>query len=64
VLKIVLVGLAGAAGTLCRFWVSEAARRREGRPAWAAANVLASNLLGLLMVWAGHGLARLSFPAA
>jgi CrcB protein len=124
VLKILLVGLAGLAGTLCRYWLSGAfARRygeafpagtlavnllgcfaagllfhlvqerhafsetaraavfvgllggfttfssyglqtfellREGRPGLAALNVVASNLLGVLMVCAGYALAKLA----
>ncbi|HEY0171118.1 MAG TPA: fluoride efflux transporter CrcB [Pyrinomonadaceae bacterium] len=123
-LKILLVGLAGLAGTLCRYWLSGAfARRygeafpagtlavnllgcfaagllfhlvqerhafsetaraavfvgllggfttfssyglqtfellREGRPGLAALNVVASNLLGVLMVCAGYALAKLA----
>jgi CrcB protein len=123
VLRILLVGLAGLAGTLCRYWLSGAVARRygetfpagtlvvnvlgcfligllffvfheryaagettravvfvgllggfttfssyglqtftllqDGRIAYAAANVVASNLLGLLMVWGGYALAKL-----
>jgi CrcB protein len=118
VLRILLVGLAGLAGTLCRYWLSGAVSRRygeafpagtlavnllgcfvagllfhfmqerqafsetartavfvgllggfttfssyglqtftllrEGRVGFAALNVVASNLLGLLLVWAGY----------
>ena len=124
VLKITLVGLAGLAGTLCRYWLSGAVARRygegfpwgtlavnvagcfivgllfyllqereaagetaraavfvgllggfttfssyglqtfallrEGGVSVAAANVVASNLLGVLMVYAGYALARLA----
>lgn len=123
-LKILLVGLAGLAGTLCRYWLSGALARRyggapaagtlavnllgcfaagllfqltqerhalsetaraavfvgllggfttfsayglqtfellrEGRPAAAALNVVASNLLGVLMVFAGYALAKVA----
>ena len=123
-LKILLVGLAGLAGTLCRYWLSGAVARRygeafptgtlavnllgcfaagllfhlmqeraafsetaraavfvgllggfttfssyglqtfellrEGRAGAAALNVAASNLLGVLMVFAGYGLAKLA----
>jgi fluoride ion exporter CrcB/FEX len=33
---------------------------REGRPGLAALNVVASNLLGVLMVCAGYALAKLA----
>jgi CrcB protein len=123
VLKILLVGLAGLLGTLCRYWISGAVSRRygeafpfgtlavnligcfaagllfqltqeriafnetaraavfvgllggfttfsayglqtfellrEGRLGLAALNVVASNLLGLLMVFAGYAAAKL-----
>jgi CrcB protein len=122
VLRLLLVGLAGLAGTLCRYWLSGAfARRyggafpagtlavnllgcfasgvlfhfvqergafgetaraaifvgllggfttfsayglqtfellRDGRAGMAALNVVASNLLGVLMVFAGYALAK------
>jgi CrcB protein len=124
VLKILLVGLAGLAGTLCRYWLSGAVARRygeafpagtlavnllgcfvagllfhlmqergafsetarvavfvgllggfttfssyglqtfellrAGRAGLAALNVIASNLLGVLMVFAGYSLAKLA----
>jgi len=122
-LRILLVGLAGLAGTLCRYWLSGAVSRRygeafpagtlavnllgcfaagllfhfmqerwdfdetaraaifvgllggfttfsayglqtfvllrEGQAGAAALNVVASNLLGLLLVWAGYAAGRL-----
>jgi CrcB protein len=124
VLKLLLVGLAGLAGTLCRYWLSGVVARRygeafpagtlavnllgcfaagllfqltqgrdafgetaraavfvgllggfttfssyglqtfellrEGRVGFVALNVVASNLLGLLMVCAGYALAKLA----
>jgi fluoride exporter len=123
VLRLLLVGLAGLAGTLCRYWLSGALARRygeafpagtlavnllgcfaagllfhlmqereafgetaraavfvgllggfttfsayglqtfellrDGRAGFAAFNVVASNLLGVLMVFAGYALAKL-----
>jgi CrcB protein len=123
VLRLLLVGLAGLAGTLCRYWLSGALARRygeafpagtlavnllgcfaagllfhlmqereafgetaraavfvgllggfttfsayglqtfellrDGRAGFAALNVVASNLLGVLMVFAGYALAKL-----
>jgi fluoride exporter len=123
VLRLLLVGLAGLAGTLCRYWLSGALARRygeafpagtlavnlagcfaagllfhfmqergafsetaraavfvgllggfttfsayglqtfellrDGRAGVAALNVVASNLLGVLMVFAGYALAKL-----
>jgi CrcB protein len=44
VLKIMLVGLAGLAGTLCRYWLSGAFARRYGEA--FPAGTLAVNLLG------------------
>lgn len=43
-LKILLVGLAGLAGTLCRYWLSGAFARRYGEA--FPAGTLAVNLLG------------------
>lgn len=43
-LKILLVGLAGLAGTLCRYWLSGALARRYGEA--FPAGTLAVNLLG------------------
>jgi fluoride exporter len=44
VLKILLVGLAGLAGTLCRYWLSGALARRYGEA--FPAGTLAVNLAG------------------
>ena len=44
VLRLLLVGLAGLAGTLCRYWLSGAFARRDG--ATFPAGTLAVNLLG------------------
>ena len=43
-LRIMLVGLAGLAGTLCRYWLSGAVSRRYGEA--FPAGTLAVNLLG------------------
>jgi CrcB protein len=43
-LRILLVGLAGLAGTLCRYWLSGAVTRRYGEA--FPAGTLAVNLLG------------------
>ena len=43
-LRILLVGLAGLAGTLCRYWLSGAVSRRYGEA--FPAGTLAVNLLG------------------
>jgi CrcB protein len=44
VLRLLLVGLAGLAGTLCRYWLSGAVARRYGEA--FPAGTLAVNLLG------------------
>lgn len=59
----VLVGLLGGFTTFSAYALQTFALARDGRAGAAAANVLASNLLGLLMVWAGQSLGRLLWPA-
>lgn len=56
---VVLVGLLGGFTTFSSYGLQTFALLREGEVAYAAANVLASNVLGLLLVWAGYALARL-----
>lgn len=55
---ILFVGLLGGFTTFSSYGLQTFALLREGRVAYAAANVVASNLLGLLMVWGGYALAR------
>ena len=60
-LRILLVGLAGLAGTLSRYWLSGALARRYGED--FPTGTLAVNLLGLLMVCAGYALAKFAAGA-
>ncbi len=56
----VFVGLLGGFTTFSSYGLQTFALLREGRVGLAAANVVASNLLGVLMVYAGYALARLA----
>jgi len=53
------VGFLGGFTTFSAYGLQTFALLRDGQPALAATNVLASNLAGLLMVWAGYSLAKL-----
>jgi CrcB protein len=55
----VFVGLLGGFTTFSSYGLQTFALLREGRVGLAALNVVASNLLGLLMVFAGYAAARL-----
>jgi CrcB protein len=56
----VFVGLLGGFTTFSSYGLQTFALMREGRVGLAAAYVVASNLLGLLMVYAGYALAKLT----
>ncbi len=56
---VVLVGLLGGFTTFSSYGLQTFTLLRDGEFAYAALNVAASNLLGLLMVWAGYALAKL-----
>ena len=60
---VVMVGLLGGFTTFSAYALQTFVLARDGWAGHAALNVIASNLLGLLMVWAGHALARLLLPA-
>ena len=53
-----LIGLLGGFTTFSSYGLQTFALARDGEFWLAALNVTASNLLGLLMVWAGYALAR------
>jgi CrcB protein len=55
----VFVGLLGGFTTFSSYGLQTFALLREGRVGLAALNVVASNLLGLLMVFAGYAAAKL-----
>ncbi|HEX8336020.1 MAG TPA: fluoride efflux transporter CrcB [Pyrinomonadaceae bacterium] len=54
----VFVGLLGGFTTFSAYGLQTFVLLREGRLGWAALNVVASNLLGLLMVFAGYAAAK------
>ncbi|HEX8502557.1 MAG TPA: fluoride efflux transporter CrcB [Pyrinomonadaceae bacterium] len=56
----VFVGLLGGFTTFSSYGLQTFELLREGRAGAAALNVVASNLLGLLMVFAGYSLAKLA----
>ena len=55
----VFVGLLGGFTTFSAYVLQTFTLLREGRVGLAALNVVASNLLGLLLVWAGYAAGRL-----
>lgn len=71
--KTILIALAGLVGTLLRYWLSGFVARQYGETfPWgtmavnligefglAILNVVASNILGLFMVWVGYVLGRI-----
>ena len=57
--SVVLVGFLGGFTTFSSYGLQTFTLLRDGEFAYAAANVFASNLLGLLMVWGGYALAKL-----
>ncbi len=55
----VFVGLLGGFTTFSSYGLQTFTLLREGRLGFAALNVVASNLLGLLLVWAGYASGKL-----
>ena len=51
---IILIGLLGGFTTFSSYGLQTFTLIREGEFGWATLNVAVSNLLGLLMVWAGY----------
>ena len=58
-LRILLVGRLGGFTTFSAYGLQTFALLREGRVGIAAFNVVASNLLGPLLVWAGYAAGKL-----
>lgn len=56
---VVFVGLLGGFTTFSAYGLQTFTLLREGQVGIAALNVVASNLLGLLLVWAGYGAGKL-----
>lgn len=54
----ILIGFLGGFTTFSSYGVQTFSLLREGEFAFAGLNVLASNVLGLLLVWAGYTLSR------
>ena len=57
---VVFVGLLGGFTTFSSYGLQTFALLRDGRVGLAALNVIASNLLGLLLVYTGYSLAKLA----
>ncbi|HEX3559979.1 MAG TPA: fluoride efflux transporter CrcB [Pyrinomonadaceae bacterium] len=55
---VVLVGFLGGFTTFSSYGLQTFTLLRDGEFAYAAVNVVASNLLGLLSVWGGYTLAK------
>jgi fluoride exporter len=55
---VVMIGLLGGFTTFSSFGLQTFTLLRDGEVWFAAVNIVGSNLLGLLMVWAGYSLAR------
>jgi CrcB protein len=55
----VMIGFLGAFTTFSAYGLQTFTLMRDGALGLAAANVVASNLAGLLMVWAGYTLAKI-----
>lgn len=56
---VVFIGLLGGFTTFSSFGLQTFTLLRDGALGYASLNIAASNLLGLLMVWAGYALAKL-----
>jgi CrcB protein len=56
---VVLVGFLGGFTTFSSYGLQTFTLLRDGEFAYAALNVVASNLLGILLVWGGYTLAKL-----
>ena len=56
---VVLVGFLGGFTTFSSYGLQTFTLLQDGEFAYAALNVVASNLLGLLLVWGGYTLAKL-----
>lgn len=55
---VTLVGFLGGFTTFSSYGLQTFTLLQEGEFGYAAANVVASNVLGLLMVWGGYALAK------
>jgi CrcB protein len=55
---VVMIGFLGGFTTFSAFGLQTFTLLRDGKLWFAALNMIGSNVLGLLMVWAGYALAR------
>ena len=55
---VVLIGFLGGFTTFSSYGLQTFTLLRDGEFAYAAVNVVASNVLGLAMVWVGYTIAR------
>lgn len=55
---VILIGLLGGFTTFSSYGLQTFTLLRDGEFALAALNITVSNLVGLLMVWAGYGLVK------
>ena len=56
--KIILVGFLGGFTTFSSFAVQSFNLVREGEVFLASANILVSNIVGLILVWVGYTISR------
>ncbi len=56
--EVLMIGFLGGFTTFSSYGLQTFTLLRDGEFAFAAANIIASNLAGLLMVWLGYSLAR------
>jgi CrcB protein len=55
---IIMIGFLGGFTTFSAYGLQTFTLLRDGRFAFAALNLIVSNVVGLLMVWAGYAVAR------
>ena len=55
---VILIGLLGGFTTFSSYGLQTLTHLRDGEYGFATLNVVASNVLGVFMVWAGHTLGR------
>ena len=55
---IILIGFLGGFTTFSSFGLQTFTLLREGEMGWAALNIAASNVLGLMMVWSGYAISK------
>ena len=55
---IILIGLLGGFTTFSSYGLQTFTLLRDGEIGWAAINIAASNVFGLLMVWTGYVLSK------